>query len=272
MNIFHSSLFLISSFSFYSTLSLHFIFLSAYNIGGCKVGIVGRTGAGKSTLLNSLLRLFELTSGNILIDGIDVAKLGLHDLREKIAVIPQEPILFTGTIRSNLDPFKQHTDEELWSVLEQAYLKKFVSNLKKGLESPVAEYGLNLSVGQRQLFCIARALMRNCKILIMDEATANIDMITDQLIQKTVRKGFAGCTIMTIAHRLRTVIDFDRIVVMDAGLIVEYGEPYELLYNKGDLYNLVSQTGASTAQQLTQVAKEFYAQRRGIDVSKVEMK
>jgi ABC-type multidrug transport system fused ATPase/permease subunit len=230
--------------------------------GGIKVGVVGRTGAGKSTLMNSLLRLFELSSGLVTIDDVDVSSVGLHDLREKVSVIPQEPVLFKGTVRSNLDPFGKYTDEALWVALEKSFLKDFVSNLKLQLASPVAEYGLNLSVGQRQLLCIARVLLRNSKILVMDEATANIDMTTDKLIQETIRSSFTDCTVMCIAHRLRTIIDFDKVIVMEAGVVIEYGEPYELLLNKGHFFNLVSQTGSATAASLMELAK-LAAEARG---------
>ena len=197
--------------------------------GGEKVGIVGRTGAGKSSITLGLFRIIEPTNGTIIIDGIDVTKIGLHDLREALTIIPQDPVLFSGRLRINLDPFNRHTDDELWRALEMAHLKDFVSELEGGLEYAVAEGGSNLSVGQRQLVCLARALLKKTKILILDEATAAVDLQTDSLIQSTVRSEFAQCTILTIAHRINTILDSDRILVLEQGRIAEFAPPKELL-------------------------------------------
>ncbi|XP_032226749.1 ATP-binding cassette sub-family C member 5 [Nematostella vectensis] len=190
-----------------------------------KIGIVGRTGSGKSSVGVVLWRLVELSGGSIKIDNIDISTLGLQDLRSKISIIPQDPVLFAGTIRFNLDPFRKYSDEELWKALERSHLKDMVSNLPLKLEAPVVENGENFSVGERQLICMARALLRHSKILMMDEATAAIDSETDAKIQDTIRDAFVDCTVLTIAHRLNTVLTADRIMVMEAGKIVEFDEP-----------------------------------------------
>ncbi|XP_023212655.1 multidrug resistance-associated protein 1-like [Centruroides sculpturatus] len=203
---------------------------------GEKVGIVGRTGAGKSSLTLSLFRIIEGASGSIIIDGVDISKIGLHDLRSKLTIIPQDPVLFSGTLRMNLDPFNKYSDEEVWIALEHSHLKIYVSSLESGLEHMISEGGENLSVGQRQLVCLARALLRKTKVLILDEATAAIDLETDALIQTTIRTEFAGCTILTIAHRLNTIMDYDRVLVLDKGIIKEFDSPENLLQNKESLF------------------------------------
>lgn len=231
--------------------NLNFTFLSQE-----KIGIVGRTGAGKSSLIAALFQLTE-TQGAILIDGRDTKYIGLHDLRSKISIIPQEPVLFSGTMRKNLDPFDEYTDKDLWSALEDVELKQAVTELAGGLNSKMSEGGTNFSVGQRQLVCLARAIIRNNKILVLDEATANVDPQTDALIQKTIRQKFADCTVLTIAHRLHTVMDSDKVMVMDAGTMVEFGHPHVLLQNRnGFLYGMVQQTGVAMTETLTKVAEE----------------
>lgn len=223
-----------------------------------KVGIVGRTGAGKSSLINALFQLTE-TEGAIIIDGVDITKIGLHDLRKKISIIPQEPVIFSGTMRKNLDPFNEYTDDELWRALEEVELKEAVNDLPCGLDSVMSEGGSNFSVGQRQLVCLARAILRNNKVLVLDEATANVDPQTDVLIQTTIRKKFANCTVLTIAHRLHTVMDSDKVLVMDAGTMKEFGHPYELLQNdQGIFYGMVQQTGRAMAENLERIAKESF--------------
>ncbi|XP_061394487.1 multidrug resistance-associated protein 1 isoform X10 [Musca vetustissima] len=199
--------------------------------GGEKVGIVGRTGAGKSSLTLALFRIIEAAGGRILIDGIDISTLGLHTLRSRLTIIPQDPVLFSGSLRINLDPFEVKSDEEIWKALELSHLKAFVKSLPSGLNHEITEGGENLSVGQRQLVCLARALLRKTKVLILDEATAAVDLETDDLIQKTIRSEFADCTILTIAHRLNTIMDSDKVIVLDKGEIAEFDSPANLLNN-----------------------------------------
>ncbi|XP_032595398.1 multidrug resistance-associated protein 1 isoform X14 [Drosophila grimshawi] len=212
----------------------------SFNItGGEKVGIVGRTGAGKSSLTLALFRIIESAGGKILIDGVDIASMGLHMLRSRLTIIPQDPVLFSGSLRSNLDPFEIKTDEELWKALELSHLKAFAKSLAAGLNHEISEGGENLSVGQRQLVCLARALLRKTKVLILDEATAAVDLETDDLIQKTIRSEFKECTVMTIAHRLNTILDSDKVIVLDKGQITEFASPDELLGNpKSAFYSM----------------------------------
>ncbi|XP_042348973.1 multidrug resistance-associated protein 5 [Plectropomus leopardus] len=193
------------------------------------IGIVGRTGSGKSSLGVALFRLVELTGGSIIIDGINIAQIGLDDLRSKLAIIPQEPVLFIGTVRTNLDPWDQYSDSQIWEALEKTHIKEMVSQLPHSLHSEVTENGENFSVGERQLLCVARALLRNSKILILDEATAAIDTETDRLIQETIRCAFGSCTTLIIAHRLNTVMSCSRVMVLDNGQILEFDSPAALL-------------------------------------------
>lgn len=218
--------------------------------------MVGRTGAGKSSIIQSIFRLAQ-NEGQILIDDVDIGAIGLHDLRKKISIIPQEAILFSGTLRFNLDPFSERKDDELWDALDQVELKSIVSAMSGGLDAKVLDGGSNFSVGQRQLLCLARAILRDNKILILDEATANVDSNTDKLIQLTIRNNFANCTVITIAHRLNTIMDSDKVLVVDAGEIVEFGHPFELI-QKADGYfkRLLNQINSSTATAIALVAKE----------------
>jgi ATP-binding cassette subfamily C (CFTR/MRP) protein 4 len=222
-----------------------------------KVGIVGRTGAGKSSLISILFRLVNF-EGNIFIDGVDTKEISLNALRSKISIIPQEPVLFSGSVRKNLDPFDEYQDNQIWNVLEEVRLKEFVTDLPSGLYSNLSEGGSNFSVGQKQLICLARALLRNNKILILDEATANVDPQTDELLQKTIRTNFADCTVLTIAHRLHTIMDSDKVLVMDDGVIAEFDHPHKLLQSKGMFYKLVMETGKRMGENLIEIAKQNY--------------
>ncbi|KAM8845061.1 multidrug resistance-associated protein 1 [Spinachia spinachia] len=210
---------------------------------GEKVGIVGRTGAGKSSLTLALFRIIEASEGHIFIDGIDISLLGLHELRSRITIIPQDPVLFSGSLRMNLDPFDCYSDEEVWRALELSHLKSFVSGLPNKLSHECSEGGENLSVGQRQLLCLARALLRKTKILVLDEATAAVDMETDNLIQSTIRSQFEDCTVLTIAHRLNTVMDYTRVLVLDKGEMAEFDSPHNLLTQRGAFYKMAKDAG-----------------------------
>ncbi|XP_073333856.1 multidrug resistance-associated protein 1-like [Pagrus major] len=208
-----------------------------------KVGIVGRTGAGKSSLALGIFRILEAAKGRIIIDGINIADIGLHDLRSRITIIPQDPVLFSGSLRMNLDPFDTCSDEDLWKALELAHLSSFVSALPQKLNHHCCEGGENLSLGQRQLLCLARALLRKTRILLLDEATAAVDLKTDQLIQSTIRTQFDGCTVLTIAHRLNTIMDYSRVVVMDRGSIAETDSPSQLIRLQGHFYQMCVEAG-----------------------------
>lgn len=201
-----------------------------------KIGIVGRTGAGKSSLTLALFRIIEAAGGKIVIDDVDIAEIGLHSLRSRLTIIPQDPVLFSGSLRMNIDPFNSYPDDAIWTALEHSHLKSYVKGLADGLSYKITEGGENLSVGQRQLVCLARALLRKTKVLILDEATAAIDIETDELIQKTIRTQFDDCTILTIAHRLNTIMDSDRIIVLDQGIIAEFDTPENLLSNTNSIF------------------------------------
>ncbi|XP_053094677.1 ATP-binding cassette sub-family C member 3 isoform X5 [Pangasianodon hypophthalmus] len=211
--------------------------------GGEKIGIVGRTGAGKSSMTLCLFRLLEAAGGEITIDGVKIAEIGLHDLRTKLTIIPQEPVLFSGTLRMNLDPFDKYSDDDIWNALKLSHLHKFVSNQQAKLELECTEGGENLSVGQRQLVCLARALLRKTRILILDEATAAIDLETDDLIQSTIRTQFEDCTVFTIAHRLNTIMDYTRVLVLDKGQIAEFDTPANLIAQKGIFHGMARDAG-----------------------------
>lgn len=229
-----------------------------------KIGIVGRTGAGKSTIITAFFRFLEADTGNIVIDGVDISKIGLKDLRENLAIIPQDPTLFQGTVRSNLDPFGEYNDQDIFKALRRVHLIKdedtgsgnvsgTVSegdtpkteniNVFHDLSTPISESGSNLSQGQRQLVCLARSLLKSPKLLLLDEATASIDYKSDAQIQKTIREEFSQTTILTIAHRLRSIADYDRILVLDAGQVAEYGTPLELLKSESVFYSMCKDSG-----------------------------
>ncbi|KAL6250098.1 ATP-binding cassette glutathione S-conjugate transporter ycf1 [Rhinocladiella similis] len=209
-----------------------------------KIGVVGRTGAGKSSLTLALFRIIEPTSGHISIDGLNTSTIGLLDLRRRLAIIPQDAALFEGTIRDNLDPRHVHDDTELWSVLEHARLKDYVSDLPGQLDAAIHEGGSNLSHGQRQLVSLARALLTPSNILVLDEATAGIDIATDRLVQATLRSTvFDNRTIITIAHRINTIVDSDKVVVLEQGRVAEFDTPKELVKKRGLFYDLVREAG-----------------------------
>ncbi|KAH7372902.1 hypothetical protein KP509_17G027900 [Ceratopteris richardii] len=217
--------------------------------GGEKVGIVGRTGSGKSTLLLAIFRLVEPCGGQLLIDGIDITTLGLHDLRSKLGIIPQDPILFEGTVRNNLDPLGIHNDNEIWKALDECQLAQAIRAKPEKLESSVTESGSNWSVGQRQLFCFGRALLKHGRILFLDEATASVDAQTDTIIQNIIRREFKNSTVMSIAHRIPTVMDSDKVLVMDGGRVKEFDSPASLLFNSRSVFSsLVHEYSARATQ------------------------
>ena len=219
--------------------------------GGSRIGVCGRTGGGKSTLVQSLLRLLEAESGNIMIDSVDISSIGLHKLRSKVSVIPQSPILYGGcSLRDNLDPFQSHNDDEINSALLDSHMLHAVTSLSHGLQTIVAEGGLNFSVGQRQLLCLARAILRKNKVLVLDEPTANVDSRTDKLLQEAVSKSFADATIIAVAHRLDTVIEYDKILVLGDGRVLEYGSPHELIERDAAFASMINDTGEEMASNL----------------------
>ena len=236
-----------------------------------KIGICGRTGAGKSSLMLALFRIVEPdrlvefhneANAAMEIDGVDISKIGLTTLRSRMAIIPQDPVLFGGTLRYNMDPFLQHADDELWRALDRVSLGQTVRRLAGGLDYLVSEYGTNLSAGQRQLVCIARALLRNAKIVVLDEATAAVDAETDALIQTAIRELFADCTVLTIAHRLDTIVYSDRIMVLQDGRIAEFDAPLELMARADGIFaDMVSKAGANAQAQLRSIAQDRAAGR-----------
>jgi len=214
-----------------------------------------RTGAGKSSLMLALFRIVELSGGSITIDGIDISTLGLKDLRSKISIIPQDPLLFSGTIRSNLDPFSRHDDTELWDALHRSCLidsgapkkessssdgvtseQSSTSTSRHDLDSVIESEGANLSVGERSLLSLARALVKDCKVVVLDEATASVDLETDSKIQHTIQTEFKDRTLLCIAHRLRTIISYDRILVLNEGIVAEFDTPYNLFKIEGGFF------------------------------------
>jgi ATP-binding cassette subfamily C (CFTR/MRP) protein 1 len=216
--------------------------------GGEKIGVVGRTGSGKSSLMIALFRINELekNGGQIIVDDVNISDIGTDVLRSGLSIIPQEPVLFSNTVRYNLDPFSTKSQDELWQSLYKVKLGEVVASLPYGLDELVAEGGENFSQGQRQLLCIARSLLRHPKILVMDEATASIDNATDALIQEMIRSNFEKATVLTIAHRLNTIMDSDRILVLSKGEIVEFDTPSSLLSRKESMfYAMVEESKAS---------------------------
>ncbi|GAB9477808.1 Atp-binding protein, partial [Globisporangium polare] len=208
-----------------------------------KVGIVGRTGAGKSSLTMALFRINELSSGRIVIDGVDLSTVSLSALRSRLSIIPQSPVLFKGTLRAYMDPFEDYSDAQIWAALEKAGLKELVGNLESKLVHELSENGENLSVGERQMLCLARALLCQARVVVMDEATASIDHETERRLQSMIAREFADATVLTIAHRLATVLESDRILVLDDGKVVEFDTPRALVQRGvgGVFYELASE-------------------------------
>lgn len=204
--------------------------------GGKKTGIVGRTGSGKSTLIQALFRIVEPESGKIVLDGIEISSIGLHDLRSRLSIIPQDPTMFEGSIRTNLDPLEEYTDEQIWEALDKCQLSEEVRNREGKLDSIVTENGENWSMGQRQLVCLGRVLLKKRKVLVLDEATASVDTATDNVIQQTLRKHFSDSTVIIIAHRINSVIDSDMVVLLSQGLVQECDSPSRLLENKSSSF------------------------------------
>ncbi|KAI7989714.1 ABC transporter C family member 10 [Camellia lanceoleosa] len=218
--------------------------------GGHKIGIVGRTGSGKTTLISALFRLVEPTEGMIVIDDLNISTIGLHDLRSHFGVIPQDPTLFSGSVRYNLDPLEEPSDQEMWEVLEKCQLQEVVQEKTEGLYSSVVQDGSNWSMGQRQLFCLGRALLKRRKILVLDEATASIDNATDYIIPKTIRTEFDKCTVITVAHRIPTVMDCTMVLAISDGQLAEYDEPMKLMSKEESLFG--------------QLVKEYWSHSRNV--------
>ena len=239
---------------------------------GQKIGCVGRTGAGKSSIIQLLFRMIEIDKKHapdsyVKIDGVNALSIGLHALRKKISIIPQTPFVFTGTIRRNLDPFFIIEEEELWKCLEEVNLKKYVEELPKKLDTDMSNAASVFSVGQKQLICLARAILTKNKIIVLDEATANVDLETDNFIQNKIMEKFGGCTIFTIAHRLSTIANYDKVLVMDKGILVEFDAPFKLLVqnendeeltSKGYFASMVLNTGPRTAKAIFNICRKKY--------------
>jgi len=215
--------------------------------GGEKIGVCGRTGSGKSSLMIALFRISEIEDeGSITLDGVNIREIGTAALRMNVSIIPQDPVMFSNTIRYNLDPFRTKSDDELWDVLKKVEMGTAIAQLHKGLDDMVAEGGENFSQGQRQLLCIARSLLRKPKILVMDEATASIDNETDAIIQRMIRENFQDATVLTIAHRLNTIMDSDRILVLDDGNVAELDTPENLMAKEsGHFKSMVEKSRAA---------------------------
>lgn len=208
-----------------------------------KVGIVGRTGSGKSTIMGALFRLFPPDSGQISFCGMDIAEVGLQQLRRQITIVPQDPILFSGAIRRNLDPLGERTDGEVWQALRRCSMEEVVVGLEQGLDASVAAGGANFSVGERQVLCLARALLRSTTVLCLDEATANVDPVNDKRVQNVLQKELSECLVLTIAHRLHTIMHCNRLVVLEQGQLVQVGTPHFLLREQGLFQELAAAAG-----------------------------
>lgn len=228
-----------------------------------KVGIVGRTGAGKSSIVSALFRLYNF-EGQVEIDGRDTKGMRLSELRRSMSIIPQDPILFGGTIRKNLDPFQEYSDSKLWEALEAVQLKPFFQRYSQGMEFIISEGGSNFSVGQRQLICLARAILRSNRILVLDEATANVDPETDAFIQRTIARQFAQCTVITIAHRLITIVDSDRVLVLDQGDVREFDSPHRLMQSPNGLFAQMVNSSGQQAPRLVKLIEEHHQMRQAV--------
>lgn len=235
---------------------------------GMKIGIVGRTGSGKSSILQTLFRLVDLDEGYATIDGVRLTEPGLHQLRKHIAFIPQNPFLIQGTIRENLDPFDEISDKDIENIITEVNLTEKISKLPLGVNTYCSEANNLFSAGQKQLICLARAILRHAKILVLDEATANVDLETDNFIQRKLKERFSNCTVLIVAHRLATIIDSDRILVMSDGQSMEFNHPYYLMVNKlgdesitrpnGYFSKMVLETGPETALSLFEMAHDSF--------------
>jgi len=248
--------------------------LSLHIPGGLKVACVGRTGAGKSSIIQALFRMVEIEQGNeyqdssIKVDGVDIGSIGLHLLRSRLSIIPQVPVVFAGTIKRNLDPFDKLTNDEIWRVLEDVGLKDYVGTLPNKLETDMTVSSSVFSAGQKQLMCLARVIISQSKVIILDEATANVDVETDNFIQNTIMEKFKDCTVLTIAHRLITIANYDKVVVIDNGCVTEFDSPYSLLVERigddsitknGMFADMVRSTGKGMSQKIFEIAREqFY--------------
>jgi len=246
---------------------------------GEKIGCVGRTGAGKSSIIQALFRMVEIEKENsdscIKIDGVDTQTVGLHLLRDNISIIPQIPVVFSGTIRRNLDPLDHYTDAELWEVLNEVRLKEYVENIEGQLRADMSNSASMFSVGQKQLICLARAILKKSKIVVLDEATANVDTQTDNFIQQKIMERFANCTVFTIAHRLSTIANYDKVLVLDHGQVVEFDSPYKLLVNNesdkfitnklGHFASMVLNTGQRASYNIYKKAKAKHDQQQHLN-------
>jgi ATP-binding cassette subfamily C (CFTR/MRP) protein 1 len=224
--------------------------------GRKKIGVVGRTGSGKSTLIQAIFRMVEPREGCIIIDNVDICEIGLHDLRSRLSIIPQDPALFEGTVRGNLDPLEQYSDREVWEALDKCQLGHLVRAKEEKLDSPVVENGDNWSAGQRQLFCLGRALLKKSSILVLDEATASVDSATDGVIQDIICQEFNNRTVVTIAHRIHTVIDSDLVLVLSDGRIAEYDEPSKLLEREDSFFYKLIKEYSSRSHSFNNLASQ----------------
>ena len=238
--------------------------------GGEKVGVVGRTGSGKSTMMQVMYDLLDETTGDVVIDDVNIRDVGLHRFRQKLCAIPQTPTLFNGTLKSNLDPFSDFTNDDVWNALETVQMKAEIEKVSggggggkgSGLDYMVSDSGNNFSVGQKQLLCLARAVLLKSRILLLDEPSANVDNLTDQKLQLAIATAFEGSTIISIAHRLDSIIEYDKVLVVGDGKTLEFGEPNELLQKKGGAFNgMVVETGPQTEAMLREKAKRAAAER-----------